>query len=92
MFMMLFPCDFIFYTVERLGSNVGSRAVHGLTSTCSEDQLSILRDLTLEIWVPILRCRAAQRIQRKMPNYIPLSVSLMCVDRFTGTYVPTGPS
>lgn len=39
-----------------------------LTSTCSEVQLSILKDLTLEMCVPILRCSAAHRMQRKTPN------------------------
>jgi hypothetical protein len=37
-------------------------------STCSLDQLSMLNDLTLEIWVPNLRWIAAHRMHRKMPN------------------------
>lgn len=39
-----------------------------LTSTCSAVQLSILNDLTLEIWVPSFRWRAAHRMQRKAPS------------------------
>lgn len=38
------------------------------TSTCSLDQLSMLNDLTFEMWVPNLRWIAAHRMQRKMPN------------------------
>jgi hypothetical protein len=41
----------------------------GLTSTCALSHLSILRDLTLEICVPSLRCSAAHRMHRKMPSY-----------------------
>jgi hypothetical protein len=40
-----------------------------LTSTCALSHLSILKDLTFEICVPSLRCRAAHRMHRKMPNY-----------------------
>lgn len=39
-----------------------------LTSTWSADQLSMVKDLTLEICVPNLRCNEAHRIQRKTPN------------------------
>lgn len=46
--------------------NVGMAYVH--TSTCSLDQLSMLNDLTLEIWVPSLRWIVAHRIHRKIPN------------------------
>lgn len=38
-------------------------------STCSTLQLSIDSDLTLETCVPSLRCRAAHRMQRKMPKF-----------------------
>lgn len=38
-----------------------------LTSTWSDVQLSMLRDLILDIWVPIFRCRAAHRIHRNIP-------------------------
>jgi len=38
------------------------------TSTWSADQLSILKLFTFEICVPSFRCRAAQRIQRNIPN------------------------
>ncbi len=41
-----------------------------LTSTCSFDQLSMLKDLTFDICVPSFLCSAAHRMQRKMPNYI----------------------
>lgn len=40
----------------------------GLTSTCSLDQLSMLRDLTLEMCVPSLRWMAAHRMHKKTPN------------------------
>lgn len=39
-----------------------------MLSTCSLFQLSILKDLTLDIWVPSLRCNAAHRIHRKIPK------------------------
>lgn len=45
-----------------------------LTSTCALSHLSILKDLTLEMWVPSLRCSAAQRMHRKMPNCHQTSV------------------
>ena len=38
------------------------------TSTWSFDQLSMLRDLTLEMCVPSLRCNEAHRMHRKMPS------------------------
>lgn len=37
-------------------------------STCSVDQESMLKDLTLVICVPSLRCNAAHRIQRNIPR------------------------
>lgn len=40
------------------------------TSTCSAVQLSMVRDLTLEMWVPSLRCNVAQRMHRNIPSYI----------------------
>lgn len=50
-----------------------------LTSTCSLDQLSILRDLTLEMCVPSLRCIAAHRMQRNTPSCAHrTSVSVHC--------------
>ena len=52
-----------------------ARKSGNLTSTCSLDQLSMLKDLTLEMWVPNLRWIAAQRMQRKMPNCSRQSVS-----------------
>jgi hypothetical protein len=39
-----------------------------MLSTWSGDQLSMLSDLTFEMWVPILRCMAAQLMQRKIPS------------------------
>lgn len=45
------------------------RGWFALTSTCALSHLSILKDLTLEMCVPSLRCRAAHRMQRKMPSY-----------------------
>lgn len=39
------------------------------TSTCSFDQLSMLKDLTFEMCVPSLRCMAAQRMHRNTPSY-----------------------
>lgn len=39
-----------------------------ILSTCALSHLSILRDLTLEMCVPSLRCRAAHRMHRKMPR------------------------
>lgn len=38
------------------------------TSTCSFDQLSMLKDLTFEMCVPSLRCMAAQRMHRNTPR------------------------
>lgn len=38
-----------------------------LTSTCSEDQVSIDKDLTLEMCVPNLRWIAAHRMHKKIP-------------------------
>lgn len=38
-----------------------------LTSTCSDDHVSIDKDLTLDMCVPSLRWIAAHRMQRKMP-------------------------
>lgn len=43
--------------------------VQPLTSTCSDDHVSMLKDLTLEICVPSLRWMAAHRMHRKMPIY-----------------------
>ena len=40
-----------------------------MLSTCSVDQLSILKLLTLLTCTPNFRCSAAQRIQRKMPKF-----------------------
>jgi hypothetical protein len=39
-----------------------------MLSTWSGDQLSMLSDLTFEMWVPILRWMAAQLMQRKIPS------------------------
>lgn len=39
------------------------------TSTCSLDQLSMLSDFTLDMWVPSLRWMVAHRMHRKMPSY-----------------------
>lgn len=39
-----------------------------ILSTCSLDQLSILKLLTFEICVPNLRCKAAHRIHKKIPR------------------------
>lgn len=39
------------------------------TSTCSVVHESMLRDLTLEIWVPSLRCNPAHRMHMNMPSY-----------------------
>ena len=33
------------------------------------DQVSILKDLTLDMWVPSFRCSEAHRIQRKIPRF-----------------------
>ena len=64
-----------------------------LTSTCSEDQLSMLKDLILEICVPSFRCSAAQRMQRKIPIYRRRTVSLRIRSEVKATtYIPTCPS
>lgn len=69
-----------------------------LTSTWSDDQLSIVKDLTLEIWVPNLRCNAAHRMHRKSPICCPtISISCFRSDTTGGsgqsdTYIPTCPS
>ena len=42
----------------------------GRTSTCSLDQLSMLKDLTLDTCVPNLRWIAAHRMQRKTPSCV----------------------
>lgn len=39
-----------------------------MLSTCALSHLSMLKDLTLEMCVPSLRCRAAHRMHRKMPR------------------------
>ena len=38
------------------------------TSTCSLDQLSMVKDLTLEMWVPSFRWIVAHGMQRKTPS------------------------
>lgn len=40
-----------------------------MLSTCSPDQLSMLKLLTFETCVPSLRCSAAQRMHRKIPRF-----------------------
>lgn len=55
-----------------------------LTSTCSAVQVSMVKDLTLEICVPNFRCSAAQRMQRKMPicqrgQYVQASDQCQCL-------------
>lgn len=64
-----------------------------LTSTCSFDQLSMLNDLTLDIWVPSFRWREAHRMHKNIPSYsgsIMRSISHHSLHHFT--YTPTGPS
>lgn len=43
----------------------------GPTSTCSFDQLSMLKDFTFEICVPNFRWIAAHRMHRNTPSYSP---------------------
>lgn len=67
------PMRFIFYgalaeTIVRWNAVVR-------TSTCALSHLSMLRDLTLEMCVPSLRCSAAHRMHRKMPTCV-LSASV----------------
>lgn len=61
--------DFL-HVLMRVISNAkyGSNGLEERTSTWSLLQLSMLKDLTLDICVPIFLCNAAQLIQRKMPN------------------------
>lgn len=40
-----------------------------ILSTCSAVQVSMVKDLTLEMCVPSLRCRAAHRIHKKIPIF-----------------------
>jgi hypothetical protein len=47
-----------------------------LTSTCALSHLSMLNDLTFEMCVPSLRCKAAQRMHKNMPSYSCVSVGL----------------
>src|SRR5947208_7251886 len=76
------------------------------TSTCSDDHVSMLSDLTFDMCVPSLRWREAHRMQRKTPSYQTIrqypvrdffttaSFTLPgCVgeDAFN-TYVPAGPT
>ena len=74
-----------------------------LTSTCALSHLSMLSDLTLDMCVPSLRCRAPQRMHRKMPNYSASAIVRRntCtsvegpVETAGGsetTYTPAGPS
>lgn len=50
-----------------------------LTSTCSFDQLSMLKDLTLEMCVPNFRWMAAHRMHRKTPNCGHCQCRLACL-------------
>lgn len=61
--------DFL-HVLMRVISNAiyGSNDFGERTSTWSLLQLSMLKDLTLDICVPIFLCNAAQLIQRKIPN------------------------
>lgn len=73
--MRRLPCDFIFYqNACQLGICPGGS--QSLTSTCSDDQVSMLKDLTLEICVPSLRWIAAHRMHKKMPIYRRESVGI----------------
>jgi hypothetical protein len=60
------PMRFIFY--NHLTVKINHEENRRLTSMCSLLQLSMLNDLTFEMCVPSLRCNAAHRIQRNMPN------------------------
>ena len=76
-----------------------------LTSTCALSHLSMLSDLTFEMCVPSLRCRAAQRMHRKMPNCVrqyqhrhtgrfdePRDRVRVAAGKMWKTYTPAGPS
>lgn len=51
------------------------------TSTCSFDHPSILKDFTLDIWVPSFLWIDAHLMQRKMPNCFEL---VLCDRRHGG--------
>lgn len=70
------------------------------TSTCSDDQVSRLKDLTLEIWVPSLRCMTTHRIQMKTPSYCngqrekakSRELVRQHSEKVQTTHIPAGPS
>jgi len=59
------PMPFMFFHFVSAERAMGNGR---LTSTCSTLHWSMLSDLTLEMCVPSLRCRAAQRMQRNIPK------------------------
>lgn len=71
-FEVLFPTRFIVCLGQR---TISLWIEKTRTSTCSVFQLSILRDLTLEICVPNFRCNEAHRTHRKMPNCPDINAS-----------------
>ena len=87
-FEVVLPRDFMLFK-DRQSQSLETKSL-SITSTCSFDQLSILNDLTFDICVPSLRCRAAHRMHRKIPSYMIISSNNLCGIGRTDT--PAGPS
>jgi hypothetical protein len=67
-FCLLRPSTSSYLLFARLENGPG--LPNTLTSTCSAVQVSMLRDFTLEMWVPSLRWSVAHRRHKKTPIYI----------------------